>query len=99
MPLAPKADGSQPRRVLEFIRNGRYLEKPGEATIAYVSGLLLTLVVLVSGLVAFCALLALAWRVLDVPVVREALTFGETDRQGLRHWWNSKERSDRNSGR
>ena len=65
-PLQPKADGRQPRRVLKFIQGGKYLLKqPVQFVLRYISGLLLNSLVVVSGLIAACALLALAWRALD----------------------------------
>jgi hypothetical protein len=67
-PLQPKQDGQQPERVIEFIRGGKYLvTQPLQFVLRYITGLLLNSLVVVSGLIAACALLALAWRSLDMP--------------------------------
>jgi hypothetical protein len=85
-PLGQGPHGTQPDRVLTFIRKGRYLERPWELAAAYLWGWVRNLAVFTSGLVFLCALLAILWRLADVPSVRAALTFNEENPRGWRHW-------------
>jgi hypothetical protein len=85
--LRRKEDGSQPPRVLRFIRNGNYLGKPWEFTVHYLIGLALNLVVFTSGLLVVCALVALGWRMLDVPWLRDQMAFNPRQLQDWLRWW------------
>ena len=79
-PLTEEPGGKQPARVIQFLRNGRYMvAQPLRFTGAYIFGTLLNNVVVISGLLAICTLIALIWRTLDTPRVHDivkSLTLG-----------------------
>jgi len=79
-PLQEEPGGKQPARVVQFLRNGRYMvAQPLRFAGAYLVGTLLNNVVVLSGVLALCTLLALLWRSFDVPVIHDwikSATFG-----------------------
>ncbi len=80
-PLQEEPGGKQPARVVQFLRNGRYMvAHPLRFTGAYLVGTLLNNVVVLSGILAICTLLALLWRCCDVPVVVDWIEFATSGR-------------------
>ena len=73
MPLEPAPGGEQPARIVQLVRGGSYLNRPWLFASRYLIGLVLTNLVLATGLVAACALVALLWRLLDWPPFGEFL--------------------------
>lgn len=69
--LAVGRDGDQPACVTTLMRNGNYLIRPDLLGNRYLIGLTLNLMPWVSLLIAVAALIALLWRTLDHPAVRE----------------------------
>jgi hypothetical protein len=59
----------QPKRVIKFIRHGKYLNRPRQFWSQYLIGLLLNNLVIFSGLACVCMAFATAWRVLDTNTV------------------------------
>ena len=75
-PLQAEPGGKQPARVVQFLRNGRYMvAHPLRFAGAYLVGTLLNNVVVLSGMLALCTLLALLWRCCDMPVAEEWIRF------------------------
>ena len=62
-----------PNNVRKLIYGGKYLYRPWEAANKYLIGLLMTSVVMLSGIVALAAAVALLWRLLDTVAVRDFL--------------------------
>jgi len=78
-PIDRASTNAQPKKaglstgVRKLIFGGKYLYRPWEATNKYLIGLVLTNLSIFAGVVAFAALVALAWRSLDLPLVRNYL--------------------------
>lgn len=72
-PLNAKETGEQPDRVLHLTRGGNYLHRPVRFADHYLFGLLLNNLAIFSGAFLICALVALAWRGLDLPIARDVL--------------------------
>lgn len=71
--------GRQPERVARFIHGGKYLRGPLGFFNHYLIGLVLTNLVLISGLAALAALVAWSWRLLDAPMARDLLSYVALD--------------------
>jgi predicted acylesterase/phospholipase RssA len=65
--------GQHPRRIGEFLVNGRYLFRPTVMANNYLARLVLWNLILLSGLVCLCATVAFLWRCLDWPIVADVL--------------------------
>lgn len=66
---------AQPPRVVEFVRNGKYLNRPESFTNLYVIGLLFNNLAIFSGLALACMFVAFLWRVLDINCVANWIYF------------------------
>jgi len=73
-PLQEEPGGKQPVRVLQFLRNGRYMvAQPLRFAGAYIVGTLLNNVVVMSGLLMVCTFIAFVWRFFDMPWVHDTV--------------------------
>ena len=57
--------GGQPRRVVEMVRDGKYLNRPESFANFYIIGLILNNLAIFSGLATLCMAIAYGWRWLD----------------------------------
>jgi hypothetical protein len=68
-----KIDPGYPAVLRRIIYGGEYLVRPWEAANKYLVGLFFNNLLLLSGVVALCTAIAIAWRMLDFQSVRDAL--------------------------